>query len=551
MILYISDEDHEEELNYLNEDIHTRIFQNQDMTHIFRKELQHMGAVTHVIVESQAVDSKTWDTAAESFRLSRNIPLLLLVDNPDLPDTFVREDNYDTLNRSHNDISEKLCNWIRNSIQEGSDTTALNHVWIAVAGLTPGAGTTALALHLASYIRRQDQEVSVTERADAFTYLAEAYEWRELAEGSYQWGGIIYNHNQIDGDMPYTIFDLGVMKPKCHALWKQCQIKILVADGKPYHLHGLNEQLRQLEGYPGKIILAFTFVPEAEKGTLRKEYSSEHVIVWFAPLEPDLFLTSDEYQEIVEGYVTPVPEEKKQKKVIPFRLPKVQISKNKMILGSILILSLMLAFGVGAAVTHRKETGSIQMAVESVPRMDFTGITRIRMILAREQAETIPDTEYISAEDTVTEDTAEAPEGVSTEAAREKNTQKETGQGERQNTMAETEAGTEAPVTEASTQEAQEQIPAPVTPSLSGYNGQIYTGSDVIRIMNQLSGQPVAMHLITRSSDNWYNYSISNGGFIAAGSVSSGTSLIDVQCSFLCQVIQINGEDAGLMFVQQ
>ena len=45
MILYLSDEEHEEELAGLNADIHTMLFQHQDMTQVFRKELQYLGAV--------------------------------------------------------------------------------------------------------------------------------------------------------------------------------------------------------------------------------------------------------------------------------------------------------------------------------------------------------------------------------------------------------------------------------------------------------------------------------------------------------------------------
>lgn len=566
MILYLSDEEHEEELNGLNADIHTMIFQHQDMTHIFRKELQHMGAVTHIIVEEQAVDRKTWDTAAEAFRLSKSIPLLLLVDEPETPETFIRGENYDTLNRSHRDISELLCTWIQNvhtgSVDGNRNTSsnidaAFNHVWIAAAGLTTGAGTTALAMHLAAYINKQNQEVAVTERADAFVRLAEVYEWNELSEGSYQWGGIIYNHNQIDENIPYTVFDLGLMNSRCHEIWKQCQVKILVVDGKPYHMQELTQQLNTLKDYPGSIILAFTFVPEAERAALRNQYASEQVKVWFVPFEPDLFISSDDYQELVEGYVKPLPKEKKN--IISFRLPKAEFpglgTKQKRMMIGILVCMLFGAFGVGMAVSHKQDNiSNIQIAVESVPRMDFTGITRIRMLLVSEQAEkALETTEILPIEE------ANTGEGVTDEVYSDETGTTESGRAktEKDNQTATevpaTEAAnmtTEADTTAASTQ-ALQTVPAQVSPSLGGYNGQIYTGSDVVNIMNQMSGQLVAIHLVTRSSDGWYNYSVSEGGYAAAASVSNGTVVIDTQCSFLCQVIQVNGEDAGLAFVQQ
>lgn len=581
MILYLSDEEHEEELNSLNTDIHTMIFQHQDMTRVFRKELQYLGAVTHVIVEEQAVDQSTWDTAAEAFQLSQNIPLLFLIDEPEIPETFIRGENYDTLNRSHRDISDLLLKWIQNvyagsvhgdrSADIGMDV-AFNHVWIAAAGLTPGAGTTALAMHLAGYIHAQEKEVAVTERADAFACLSEAYDWNELAEGSYQWGGVIYNHNQIDENIPCTIFDLGLMDPRCHEIWKQCQVKILVADGKPYHLQGLAQKLSTWKDYPGGIILAFTFVPEAERAALRNQYASEQVKVWFVPFEPDLFTFSDDYQELVEGYVIPKPKEKKRNAVIPFHLPKTALPKPKTkqrsgqlmqkqkIVGLFLCM-LLGAFGFGISVAH-KQNDNIQIAVESVPRMDFTGITRIRMMLISEQAAG----EVLQEEETGAGESVEAGTDESNsdeqDETQENGAENEaaTGSGKAQ-TGKDTQTATESPVTEAADKAAEETsedstqapqtLPAAVTPSLGGYHGQIYTGSDVVNIMNQMSGQPVAIHLVTRSSDGWYNYSVSDSGFTAAGSVSSGTALVDTQCSFLCQVIQMNGEDAGLMFVQQ
>lgn len=105
--------------------------------------------------------------------------------------------------------------------------------------------------------------------------------------------------------------------------------------------------------------------------------------------------------------------------------------------------------------------------------------------------------------------------------------------------------------TEATTETTTAAIPIPMRPSLRGYQGQIYTGSEVIAIMSQYAGQEIAMHLQTRSSDGWYNYSITGSGLAVAAAVSSGTALIDPEVSFLCQVLNIGGEDLGLEFVQQ
>lgn len=557
MILYISDEVHNGWLTGLEPaEVHEMQGKNLDMQAVIRRQLQHMGSVSHIIVEAGAVWMDTWESAAEALQITGKTPLLLLTEDADMADTFIRKEHYDILNRAHKDVRELVRDWTDNCLSQ--EIKALNHTWIAIAGLTPGCGTTALALHLAAYIQKQRQEVSVTERANVFRQLAEAYGWEEIAPDSYQWGGIIYNHNQIDEESPFTIFDLGVMASGGHEVWKQCQIKILVADGKPYRISELEGRLKELQKYSGEIILAFTFVPEAEKPALRKKYASEQVRVWFVPLEPDLFHSSDDYGELVQGYVEPVPKEQKGKKIIPFQVPKLSM-KNKILAGGMLLLALCTGFGISAFLNVRKDQQMIQVAVESIPRMDFTAITRIRLMLVEEQAEQAAeaDLERQAEEDkqTAEEEATEVlePEGPMEALAEGVEGSAVTGVpqsgNQQQNTQppVQVPTGTEAPATEAPRQE----VNVPLTPSLKGYQGQIYTGSQVVSIMNKFAGQPVAIHLITRSSNGWYNYSIGGGGLVAASAVSSGTALVDIQCSFLCQVMQVNGEDVGLEFVQQ
>lgn len=542
MILYLTDAEHLEELATLREEIHVKQIGNQDMQVLFQQELKHLSTVTHLIVEEAAIRNDTWEAAAASMRVMRNIPVLLIVENEGMTDTFIRKENYDVINRCRRDIQEIVRAWI----QQADDMESLNHTWIAVAGLTSGAGTTALSMHLAAHIRKQNQEVSVTERGDVFRCLAMHYGWDELAEDSYQWGGVIYNHNQIDENSPYTVFDLGIADERCYTIWKQCQIKILVVDGKPYRIQGLGARLKQLREFPGEIILAFTFVPDEEKPILKKKYSSDKVRVWFVPVQPDLFITSDSYQDLVQGYVVPVPEAKKKRKIVPFRVPQLpkKISKNKIMAGSIILISVIFGFALATTLEQKQKDNYLEVAVESFPRMNFSGTTRIRLMLAKEQAATETDIIVEPQTEVATEATTETLASESTE--RIPNTE---------NGLKHLEdyVGTQAPVTEPPATEEQQTsgVIASLTPSLSGYNGQIYTGSQVIAIMNKFAGQPVAVHLITRSSEGWYNYSVSGNGLIAAASVSSGTSQIDTQCSFLCQVINVNGEGVGLEFIQQ
>lgn len=557
MILYMTDEAHKTELETLGEEVYVKILDDPDMQVMFRQELQQISVATHIIVEAAAIKMDTWETAAASLKTMKERPLLLLKEDAGQTDTFLRTEHYDCMNRAHREIQPLIQSWIQEVENPEFDPAIWNHTWIAVAGLTPGAGTTALAMHLGQYIQQQQQEVAVTERGDVFPQLASVYGFHELAEGSYQWGGVIYNQNLIDETIPYTIFDLGIMNAKSHAIWIQCQVKILVVDGKPYRLKGLGEQLRQLQDYPGEIVLAFTFVPEAEKPAIRKKYISEKIRVWFVPLQPDLFMSEAVYQELVQGYVKPVPEEKKSRKAIPFHLPKASISKKKMMVGGLILIALTIGFqGIRLGMKFQvwKEQRQLQVEVEKVVRMDFTSVTRIRQMLVEE--------EFIAEQEVEPESgTEQVPEEEMTEVVAESETdlQQEpvsSGPGIQQPGTVVTEPqvpNTEVPTTESPTTEAPQSpgVAAPLTPSLNGYQGQIYTGSQVISIMNKFSGQPVAIHLITRSAEGWYNYSVSGTGLVAASSVSNGTSQVDPQCSFLCQVLRVGGEDVGLEFVQQ
>lgn len=470
---------------------------------------------------------------------------ILVYGNEDTKEDYAEYDGYAVMNTANRDMKDKIVQYFQNKL------VADTHTWIAVAGLTSGAGTTALSMHLAAHIRKQNQEVSVTERGDVFRCLAMHYGWDELAEDSYQWGGVIYNHNQIDENSPYTVFDLGIADERCYTIWKQCQIKILVVDGKPYRIQGLGARLKQLREFPGEIILAFTFVPDEEKPILKKKYSSDKVRVWFVPVQPDLFITSDSYQDLVQGYVVPVPEAKKKRKIVPFRVPQLpkKISKNKIMAGSIILISVIFGFALATTLEQKQKDNYLEVAVESFPRMNFSGTTRIRLMLAKEQAATATDIIVEPQTEAATEATTETPASESTE--RIPNT--ENGLKHLEDYVGTQAPVTEPPATEAPATEEQQTsgVIASLTPSLSGYNGQIYTGSQVIAIMNKFAGQPVAVHLITRSSEGWYNYSVSGNGLIAAASVSSCTSQIDTQCSFLCQVIYVNGEEVGLEFIQQ
>lgn len=448
------------------------------------------------------------------------------------------------LNRAHKDIKDELLRWL-------DQKEELPHTWIAVSGLTPSVGTTAFAMHIAAYITSQRQQVTVTELGDVYPVLADAYGWDELEEGVWNWGGTNYSHLSIDEACPYTVFDLGVINNKVYKLWSQCEIKILLADGKPYRLTKLGEKLKELRSFQGRIYLVFNYVPEAEKPVLRKRYNSDNVTVWFAPWQPDLFEVSGEYQDLLQGYLDPLPEEKK--KVIPFR-KRLERGKKKIVAGGIVLLALVTGYTIRQMAYQRQEERQVIVVSEPIPQMGFSSTTKLRLLMLEEEQATA--TEQVTTTEAVASETTEEMQAATEQIAQEKTSGKNGSKTATGTPGSMRESGgqstTAVEVSTAATTEATTAAPPvvnlPMTPSLQGYNGQIYTGDQVIMLMNKYAGQRVAMHLITRSGEGWYNYYTD---WSSAAPVSTGTAQIDPQCSFLCQVLYANGESVGLEFVQQ
>lgn len=543
MILYISDEAHKSLLDWLDQDIQVRVLREPDMQIKFRKELPYMATVSHVIVEGSGIDRSTWDAAVELLTAVKQIPILLLTEEEEIADTWQKHERYTVLNRAHKDIKDELLRWL-------DQKEELPHTWIAVSGLTPSVGTTAFAMHIAAYITSQRQQVTVTELGDVYPVLADAYGWDELEEGVWNWGGTNYSHLSIDEACPYTVFDLGVINNKVYKLWSQCEIKILLADGKPYRLTKLGEKLKELRSFQGRIYLVFNYVPEAEKPVLRKRYNSDNVTVWFAPWQPDLFEVSGEYQDLLQGYLDPLPEEKK---VIPFR-KRLERGKKKIVAGGIVLLALVTGYTIRQMAYQRQEERQIIVVSEPIPQMGFSSTTKLRLLMLEEEQATA--TEQVTTTEAVASETTEEVQAATEQIAQEKTSGKNGSKTATGTPGGVRESGgqstTEVEVSTAATTEATTAAPPvvilPMTPSLQGYNGQIYTGDQVIMLMNKYAGQRVAMHLITRSGEGWYNYYTD---WSSAAPVSTGTAQIDPQCSFLCQVLYANGESVGLEFVQQ
>lgn len=552
MVLYIRSADALCKLPEI-EDLYTKEYEYADMLQVFRTDiLQYLNRVSHIIVDGNAVNRNTWEDAADLLQTMQKVPVLLILNDPDIQETYMDRGTYHILNMAHKDIHSMIQDWMKNRL------AGLSHTWIAVAGLTSGCGVTSAAMHLAAYIRQQDQDVSVTECADVFGLLAEHYQWDLIAEDSYQWGGVLYNRNQIDEDAEYTIFDLGVLGDNL-TIWEQCQIRILVVDGKPYRMQNLPEQLKRLREMSGDMILAFSFVPDPEKPLLRKQYTSEHVKVWFVPLEPDLFQTSYDYQDLVDGYIEPVTVDKKESNILHFPNIMKYANQNKGKLTLIICILISGIAGISLANTYHsyKDNQITQMVMEPMARMNMASGTKLRLKLLKETIEHREESEAQADHTIAPEITTDEPENLTTEnilAVTESATEMISAASTERRTEITTEMPTEGLPVEATTEQMTENITAAATEqpntitteaalslSLKGYQGQIYTGAQVSSIMRKMESQPIKIHLITRSSDGWYSGS----------SISSGIADIDEQCSFLSVVLTENGEDVGLEFLQQ
>lgn len=534
MILYLTDEDHKNNLDWIDEDVQVKVYKEPDMAIKMRKELPYMAAVRACIVEGTGIDQATWPDAVSLLQAARQTPLLLLDDLPEEPEVWIQGDGYLLLNRAHKDIREELTKWLA-----GEDVLK-KHTWIAVAGLTPSVGTTSLAMHLAEYIAGTGRQAAVTELSHLFPELAEAYGWQAVDDTGWIFGGVHFNSGQIE-DTPYTVFDLGLIGEKQYAMMSRCEIKILVADGKPYRLHDLDKRLAELQELPGKIWLVFNFVPEQEQARLKQHYSNDQVSVWFAPYAPDLLATDIRYQELLTGYVTP-PETKKKKKVKnkgqPPKREKQMSGKSKqpkeqqqehqqesespqqkqtlkvLLLAGGSLAALLFLFGTGMigvrllramAQDYNKQETAVYVQSEQMQRLSSAKL-RLEMTEATTEATTEAGKTEAATEAVITavRQTEAATAGTTTAPATEA-------------TTAATEATTEKTIT------------IPVRPSLSGYDGQIYTGAEVQAIMNQYAGSNVSCSVTTRD----------------------GSGTIDPACSFLCQVVYTGGEETGLHFTQQ
>lgn len=182
-------------------------------------------------------------------------------------------------------------------------------------------------------------------------------------------------------------------------------------------------------------------------------------------------------------------------------------------------------------VLHKSDNdvaAQVEIVSEDKAIIDYDGEKVAELINEENLTETTT-----SIEETVTTQVTDRDSATATTQAAQKKTNNISstteGSNNKPNSVATTQivATTEAPVPQVTTTEA--RIEAPTTISLSGYSGQIYSGGNVRAIINKVSGYGVGYSILLRDNTS-----------------TSDTSMIDGNCSYLCQV---NGN--SICFVEQ
>lgn len=115
MILYLHGADSVIDLSDIN-DLYEREYEHCDMLRVFKSEMQHYRLVTHIIIDSEAVDSGTWEAAAELLYMVRPVPVLFLTENPLMADIYQKRQHYDVLDRTHENVHKNIVKWLHNEL---------------------------------------------------------------------------------------------------------------------------------------------------------------------------------------------------------------------------------------------------------------------------------------------------------------------------------------------------------------------------------------------------------------------------------------------------
>lgn len=183
-------------------------------------------------------------------------------------------------------IKQNLYDYLEESVIEWN----CEDIMIGVAGVERKIGTTTAAFHIAEGLNELGAKVIYTEanRSKHLSKIATDYHFSlSVSEGCYSKDNINYFENadiQLGGN--FIIIDVGVINRENIDRLRKFDELIILAGANPYELTALDSALKLLE--KDKIDLILNYVPEGQKESFMKKFSTEDLDVYFMKYAPDL-----------------------------------------------------------------------------------------------------------------------------------------------------------------------------------------------------------------------------------------------------------------------
>lgn len=333
MILYISNEENGELLDDLVEQKDwqlLKVHESQISLNSFiaqkmpvLQELQYLVLERACILESDKELTDVIDMI-HSVWVDAHVILLeeKILDDDGNELEFSEEQGTTLLNISKGDILTKLT-YILNGKKIPQEDTG---VWIGIMSANSGAGATHMAINLTNYIYQYNKSVCYVEANESGDLLAMAdyYEFHKVEDNHYEKDGIDYWHQSIDPGKEFVVIDLGKYSSNKLSLFRQCKVKIVISDGKPYRMNDANSVLKYIGDTSTKLYL--NFITEKDFMKLKTFYDlpeQSSRLAW----HPDMFDgVGSSYAELLRDYIS-IPE-KKTKFIIGSEKVKELIGKK-------------------------------------------------------------------------------------------------------------------------------------------------------------------------------------------------------------------------------
>ena len=314
MIIYISTEERINLLDNLAEqyewDYTAEIFNKNSLSAYINKKLQIIADLPYIVIERSSVkeSDKELQDILDSMRMMWDTHIILLeeelLDGDGESLNVIYEEHQTLLNIHQNNLSDKLDYILRGERIPHEDL--YDGIWIGIMSSNSGAGTTDASIGLANFIARNNGKVCYVEANESgdLGAMAEYYGMEKVADNHYTKAGVDYWHQSIDSEKKYVVLDLGKYSSTKINLYKQCKIKILISDSKPYRMTDALNVLR-LMGDDESIKVWLNFGTDEAFEKIREQYLSQiQQEVFHLSYHEDMFISDDAaYYELMKDYL--------------------------------------------------------------------------------------------------------------------------------------------------------------------------------------------------------------------------------------------------------